>query len=384
MRVALGDVCAQSRLPVRPGEGADLPYLGLEGIEAGTGEFTTGELSKTPDAPAAMSFRFDERHVLYGKLRPYLNKVALPNAAGKCSTEIIPLLPSERLDRRYLAYFLRTEKTVAQIAERSSGARMPRADMDFVLSLQVELPSLEVQRTRVDLLTRAEGIVRLRREAQRKAAELIPAIFIDMFGDPAVNPKGWPVRRLGDVVSRFEGGKNLKAGAAEERGYRILKISAVTSGQYDERESKPTPDGYVPPPSHVVQIGDLLFSRANTVDLVGATAIVESTSGRALLPDKLWRFHWREATDARFMLALLQTAYVRAQLSKLATGTSDSMRNISQAKLVELMLPIPDLEEQRAFGAKALAVNVIRNAQLRATSSAEAAFNALLAQAFTP
>jgi hypothetical protein len=76
-RVALGTVCAQDRTSVRPGHGDDLPYLGLEGIESGTGQFVVGELSKTPEAPQANSFRFDERHVLYGKLRPYLNKVAL-------------------------------------------------------------------------------------------------------------------------------------------------------------------------------------------------------------------------------------------------------------------------------------------------------------------
>jgi type I restriction enzyme S subunit len=98
-RVALGTVCAQDRTSVRPGQGEDLPYLGLEGIESGTGQFVVGELSKTPEAPQANSFRFDERHVLYGKLRPYLNKVALPTAPGKCSTEIIPLLPTPPLAR---------------------------------------------------------------------------------------------------------------------------------------------------------------------------------------------------------------------------------------------------------------------------------------------
>ena len=62
------------------------------------------------------------------------------------------------------------------------------------------VPPLPEQRRIVDLLSRAEGIVRLRREAEKKAAELIPALFLDMFGDPATNPKGWPVESLGKHV----------------------------------------------------------------------------------------------------------------------------------------------------------------------------------------
>lgn len=121
-RTPLRAVCRQDRSAVQPGEDPRLPYLGLEGIEAGTGLFTAGVLSKTPDAPLAISFRFDSRHVLYGKLRPYLNKVALPVHEGKCSTEIIPLLPTDALDRRFLSYFLRSPQTVAKISERTSGA----------------------------------------------------------------------------------------------------------------------------------------------------------------------------------------------------------------------------------------------------------------------
>ncbi|MDP2809533.1 MAG: restriction endonuclease subunit S, partial [Rhodocyclaceae bacterium] len=173
--VRLGDVCQQARESVKPGARPELRYIGLESIESGNGIFAEGELSKTPEAPMANSFRFGPEHVLYGKLRPYLNKVALPNFEGKCSTEIIPLLPSLDIERAYLAYFLRSRCVVDLISARTAGARMPRADMDFIFSLPISLPPLPEQRRIVDLLYRAEGIVRLRREAEKKAAELIPA-----------------------------------------------------------------------------------------------------------------------------------------------------------------------------------------------------------------
>jgi type I restriction enzyme S subunit len=382
--VNLGDVCQQDRCSIKPGQSEELPYLGLECIESGTGQLLTGAMSKTPESPQANSFQFDSRHVLYGKLRPYLNKVALPEATGKCSTEIIPLLPNDGVDRRYLAYFLRSPSTVNRISETVSGARMPRADMNMVFGLQMPLPPLKDQQHIVDLLTRAEGIVRLRREAAAKAAELIPAIFIDMFGDPLTNPKQLSIRKVEDVVAKFEGGKNIQAGDGEASNLRILKVSAVTSGTYVESECKPAPNDYVPPTQHFVRVGDMLFSRANTSELVGATALVEHTNGSTLLPDKLWRFVWKAEVDPFYMWALFQSKAVRQQLSKLASGTSDSMRNISQAKLFALDLPIAKLEDQRRFGELINSARSIQVQQQTALMQAQATFNALLAQAFAP
>jgi type I restriction enzyme S subunit len=381
-RVVLADVCRQDRKTVKPGDQSALRYIGLESIEAQTGQFSEGELSKTPDAPLANSFLFGQEHVLYGKLRPYLNKVVVPDFTGKCSTEIIPLRPNERLDRRYLAYFLRSPHVVASISEKTAGARMPRADMNYVLGLQMLLPPLADQHRIVDLLSRAEGIVRLRREAQKKAAELIPAIFMEMFGEPVSYKKYLPIRPISDFVARFDGGKNIQSGGDKNQKLRILKVSAVTSGLYLENESKPAPDCYKPPEGHLVRQGDFLFSRANTVDLVGATAVAWSTNGRTLLPDKVWRFVWAEDVDIRYMHALFQTRPVRRKLSSLASGTSDSMRNISQAKLFNLCLPIADLASQRIFGQHAEAVWAIEQQQKKALEKAHETFEALLGWAF--
>ena len=164
----------------------------------------------------------------------------------------------------------------------------------------------------------------------------------------------------------------------------ILKISAVTSGAYRESESKPAPADFTPPRSHFVRTGDLLISRANTEALVGAVAMVEATNGRTLLPDKLWRFVWR--TDASieptFAMHLLQLPSMRRALSGLASGTGGSMKNISQAKLRELQMVVPPMQEQESFAAHARSVAAIMRAQTAALSAAQATFDALLHQAF--
>lgn len=127
---ALGKLCHRDRRPVEPNsvEVDALPFVGLEHVAGGTGDISLSGGSRIGEGKS-ISFRFDARHVLYGKLRPYLNKVALPEFEGRCSTELIPLLPSAHADRGYIAALLRREQTVQAVMAANTGARMPRADM---------------------------------------------------------------------------------------------------------------------------------------------------------------------------------------------------------------------------------------------------------------
>lgn len=309
--------------------------------------------------------------VLFGDHTRIFKYVDFPFALG--ADGVKALQPQSGFDAKFLYYYFRF-------------VDLPNAGYSrhfkFLKEIHVPKPPLPKQRQIVDILSRAEGIVRLRQEAEKKAAELIPALFIDMFGDPATNPKGWPIRKVSDFVTRFEGGKNIQAGSENGSPYRILKVSSVTSGVYRESESKPSPDGYSPPASHIVRAGDMLFSRANTEELVGATAIVDRTDGNTLLPDKLWRFVWAEPVEPAYMQALFQSPHVRRELGKLSSGTSASMRNISQAKLFDFQMPIAPYSNQKAFSERASAVQSIMSQQSTATAKAQATFDSLLAHSF--
>ena len=333
---------------------------------------------------------FKDGDVLFAKITPCMEngKAAiaseLAGGLGFGSTEFHVLRARGEVLPEWLFYFIRQPAFRREAKRNFTGtAGQQRVPTTFLASATLPVPPLPEQRRIVDLLSRAEGIVRLRREAEKKAAELIPALFLDMFGDPGRNPKGWAMRKVSDFVSRFEAGKNLQAGSENGSPYRILKVSAVTSGQYRESESKPTPDGYVPPSAHIVRVGDMLFSRANTEELVGATAIVESTNGKTLLPDKLWRMVWAEPAEPLYMHAIFQSPHVRQELGKLSSGTSASMRNISQSKLFDLALPIAPHAWQKRFADQAASARSISAQQATATAKAQATFDALLARVFS-
>jgi len=376
--VQLGDVCKQDRITVKPGERTDLRYVGLESIEANTGQFNEGELSKTPESPQSNSFRFGAEHVLYGKLRPYLNKVALADFEGKSSTEIIPLLPSPELDRRYLCYFLRSPLTVSRISEKTAGARMPRADMNFVFGLKMSLPNLPEQCRIVDLLSRAEGIVRLRREAEKKAAELIPALFLDMFGDPATNPKGWPVTQLKDVAAIGSGNGFPIANQGKTEGlYPFYKVSDMNlpgnkvemgiANNYitedDRRELKAT----------AFKPGTVIFPK------IGAA--IATNKKRLLTVESCFDNNVMGISPSDQMLSSFLHALMRGKnISDFASNSNPP--SIRKTTVEEWMIPMPPKDMQSAFDSQTQAVRSIQSQQSAASTKAQATFEALLSQVF--
>lgn len=141
----LGEVCEFDKTP----NSKSLPYIGLEHIESNSGKFIG---STTPKKVKSSTFYFTDEHVLYGRLRPYLNKVLLPSFEGHCSTEIFPIMPKNILYKGYLFYWLISGETVKRINATWTGARMPRANMNAVLGFEIPLPPLPEQRAVVSKL----------------------------------------------------------------------------------------------------------------------------------------------------------------------------------------------------------------------------------------
>lgn len=381
----LADVCRQERNTIRAGEHPELPYIGLESIAAHTGQFARGELSKTPEVPQANSFRFGPEHLLYGKLRPYLNKVALPAMAGKCSTEIIPLRPLPALDRQYLAYFLRSPRVVDQICARTAGARMPRADIDFVLSLEIWLPPLDEQRRIVDILSRAEGIVRLRREAQKKAAELVPAIFLEMFGDPATNPKGWaraPLSSVAEIVSGATKGRALRSDESVELPY--LRVANVKDGHLDLTEVKTILVKHSEVERLLVRPGDLLMTEGGDPDKLGRAALWSGEIERCVHQNHVFKVRCnREQLSTLYLRSLVGSAYGKAYFLSVAKKTT-GIASINKTQLAAFPVPVPPNDLQKAFERHALAAESVCRQQNEAQLIADETSRALLAKMLSP
>ena len=206
---ALDSIAILDRQSIHPSEvEAATPYLGLEHLNGDGGIDciqTVGSASLKSN-----KFQFSDRHVLFGKLRPYLRKIVRPEFSGVCSTDIIPILPKEGVSRDYLFYFLRTPDTVNLATSRCSGANLPRLGPKQLASFQIPLPPFAEQKRIAGILDAADALRAKRREALAQFDILLQSTFIDLFGDPVTNPMGWEMVNGGRVSRRLTVGIVVK------------------------------------------------------------------------------------------------------------------------------------------------------------------------------
>ncbi|MFA1549226.1 restriction endonuclease subunit S [Actinomadura chokoriensis] len=162
-------------------------------------------------------------------------------------------------------------------------------------------------------------------------------------------PPGWAEATLGDLLLGVEAGKSFRceprpAGSDE---WGIIKVSAMTWGEFRETENKAVRPDIEIDDANEIKSGDILLSRANTESYVGASVLVKNCRPRLLLSDKSLRLVPSPSVDRRWFSCLLGSPGIRRDISRRATGTKDSMRNISQSSLKEIGVLVPPLSEQR-------------------------------------
>jgi len=168
-------------------------------------------------------------------------------------------------------------------------------------------------------------------------------------------PEGWIWVNLNELLQGIVAGKSLRAekrpAADNEKG--VLKVSAVTWGIFQPQENKALPLGADTTGIPTPKAGDLLITRANTKELVGAVVIVDTDYPNLILSDKTLRLDLdSEKLDKRFIMLGLRSRWVRSVFESGAIGTSESMRNISQDKMRTAPIALPPLAEQKRIVAK--------------------------------
>lgn len=345
--VALGDVAT---LDTRRHDGSDKPFVGLEHIEPGTGRLLRDVGQSEAESG---TFEFDPRHVLFGRLRPYLNKAHLPTFRGRCSTEIFPIRPHAALDRRYLFHWITKQTTIDAIMATCTGARMPRANMREVLNLRLPLPPLaEQQRIVVKLDDMLAGIAGATENAARSLASAIE--LFSTFRDSVLQgDAAWPKQPLGSVLK-------VKHGFAFESRYFTQSGDQVllTPGNFYEhggfRDRGMDQKRYLgpTPPDFVLPSGALLVAMTEqAAGLLGSSLIVPE--GETYLHNQrlglvlpLEESSW----DSRFFYHLFNTTALRRYLHDGATGTK--VRHTSPGRIEAFESRIPPTREEKAGAAR--------------------------------
>jgi len=188
----------------------------------------------------------------------------------------------------------------------------------------------------------------------------------------------YPLVRLGDIVADLQNGWSPKCHShrADAGEWGVLKLGAVSFGEYDENANKALPSTFKPKPEYEVKTDDVLISRGNALNLVGAAVFVNATRHRLLLPDLIFRIVWPQERKAEgaFLAEALRMPFLRRQIESVATGTSPSMKKVTKPALLNLRLPLPPLSEQERIVARLDALrSQSRVARVEAATLREAA-----------
>jgi len=295
------------------------------------------------------------------------------------------VLPGAQLDKRYAFYALRwVTKVVKDAAHGVTMVHMTKAGME---ECKIPFPPLPEQRRIADILDKADAIRRKRKEAIALTEELLRSAFLEMFGDPVTNPKGWPVKPLGELLDAIESGWSpvCESRPAKNDEWGVLKLGAVTFGRYDANENKALAADLLPVPELQVKAGDVLFSRKNTYEHVAACVFVADTRPKLMLPDLIFRFVLAKTSGLRpeTLWGLLSNRRMRKRVQGLAGGTAGSMPNISKERLKTVKVPVPPTPVQEGFAGAMRGSEATRAALEAAARDSEQLFNSIVSRAFS-
>jgi type I restriction enzyme S subunit len=282
----------------------------------------------------------------------------------------------------WLFYLLRSKKL--ERLNKSTG--VPGLNRNDVYAESCLLPPLKEQCRIVEVLREADRLRSMIRTADVKSARILPALFLKMFGDPGTNPKGWPEKQLSKVIESVEAGWSASSEGRMRVGeeFGVLKVSAVTSGVFRPEENKAVIDLSDARSLIIPKRGDLLFSRANTRELVAASCVVESDHPTLFLSDKLWRVvPAAQEASAAFLKELFWCEVIRDRFRSVASGSSASMLNISQDAMLRTPIPVPPIQLQKSFEFLSWSVLDALNRARAAAEGIDRLWSNLLYQAFT-
>lgn len=281
---------------------------------------------------------------------------------------------------RYLHYWF----TSLDLKSMAITATVPGLSRPTLYSLPVPVPPLAEQERIVKLLDEAEAIRKLRSQADQRTADLIPALFHEMFGDPVTNPMGWPLLKLPDLCVADAGikagpfGSSLTKPMYTVEGPRIYGQQQVISGKFTIGDYHISETKFDEMSAYAVAPGDILISLVGTI---GRIAIVPEPIEPGIINPRLVRIRLDLSRLNPFYLSSVLTSHSYKQhLGRVANGGTMGVLNATLLK--QLNIPAPPLAIQNEFETRINEMQSIQLAQQRNWYSTETMFEAVLENAF--
>ena len=335
-------------------------YLELEDLEPSSGRILNRRNTMTVVSDVTV---FKTGDVLFGKLRPYLEKYYVAEFDGKCTGEILAFKP-ERIASRFLFYCLASPWFIERCNLLAYGAKMPRVNWPTQLAqFNLPLPPLPEQQRIATYLDASCAAIDAAVSAKRRQLDTLEALRKSIiqravtFGIEAnpklrqVNsdwirevPSHWDVCRVKRVVARMDYGIGVSTG--DEGRYPVLKMGNVQDGeiQFAKLDFIDEVDDNL-----ILERGDLLYNRTNSPDQVGKAAIFRKSRADAItFASYLVRLRVNHRVNAWYLNYVLNSSGFLAFARRLAVP-SVQQSNLNSTRYAQMFIPLPPIEEQKAI-----------------------------------
>ena len=386
LHATVGDACLPTSQtdPIRSGA-ATFRYVDIAGVDRDIKAISRAEVVACAEAPSRARKLIRSSDVLVSTVRPNLNAVAFvpPELDGEIASTGFAVLRAnpELLNSKFLFYWVQHREFIDFLVANATGASYPAVTDGVVKRARLPLATPKEQSRIVELLEEADRLRRLRRDADAKAARILPQIFDQMFGKPFEDQR-WSRCSLGDVISHIRNGTTAEQNTLG-RGLPVTRIETISAGIINLNRVR-----FVEIPGEDVDKwrllpGDILFSHINSESHIAKTAIYAGEPkvllhGMNLLllrPDI-------KVIQPDYLFALLNTPDVRsAYRSRCKRAVNQA--SLNQKDISSLEIPNPPLDLQRKFSSKAVAVRELLSGQIAGSEKLEQLFDLLLHQAFS-
>jgi len=290
----------------------------------------------------------------------------------------LPIRDPAKLSRDFLRYALLAESHEGTANTAVLGKVLNK---EKVQQLPISVPPLAEQERIVKLLDEADELRKLRTQADRRTTTLIPSLFHEMFGDPDTNPFGWPVARAGELMDACDYGTSQKANE-EGRGIPVLRMGNVMiDGSLDLEELKTVELGDRELAKQRLQVGDVLFNRTNSRELVGKTGMWDGRF-EAVPASYFIRARFRpNAEHPQHFTTFMNLPSMKRRLAGMARGAV-GQANINSKELKSIEFPVPPVKLQSEFASRVAKIRAMEVQQLLSRQKLDALFQSLLHRAF--
>lgn len=359
-----------------------------DGLEVGLGNLYRVDVPVKPDRLLAKG------DILFVRSSVKRTGVGWPSVFGGsdepiafCGFLIRARARAATIDSRYVVRYLRQPWVRAQVIAESGTTAITNTSQERLARVKIPLPPLEEQRRIADILDKADAIRRKRKEAIALTEELLQSAFLEMFGDPVTNPKGWPVKRLEDVVARpFQNGAYFPRDryvASEQHGIEMVHMSDAFYGNVSRGTMKRVDADERERELYALCSDDLLIAR-RSLNYEGSAkpCLVPQSDEPLLFESSLIRITPNQSiVRLLYLFAFLSNERARREYV-LPNVTRSTISGINQAGLARVSIVVPDLAKQDCFERVWGAVARSRSRYDAVLRASDELFDSLVSRAF--